>query len=132
MAELYSGDYVEYDQEGIAYVRCMRCGEIIIYREMKQVECPHCNKMVAVPGLLMQRLPNFRTVRKILSNESYVDIMCCDKCDTKIVNNDSNDSDRLMEVIRKGWQKEMQHMGKTQAQIDEYLDKYKDIKIKEK
>lgn len=122
----FTGDYVEYDADGIIRVRCMYCGTVVQARE----EIPsklHQNKMV----LKLTALSNYQQpIKLMLSNGTYIEPILCANTECLDAAASSNNFDSIMTQVKKGWRDGLVKLGKSQEQLKQHDDKIKDLVIK--
>lgn len=120
----YDKVHVQYDELGLKSVHCIVCNTIIAartYVNMKSRVDPGKTEKV----LTVKRWSNWRNKHVELSDGSFMEPMVCEDCER-----DPLDEELAIGVVKKGWVEEMKAVGRKQKDIDEQMEKVKNLKSK--
>ena len=119
--KLYDPEYVEFTTRGENVVpsktKCMRCGTVIVdYQDQDDLQ-----------AIRMSQAPkNYKTIRRNLTNGSYLNILVCPSCEHEPI-----DDERAMAVVRAGLAREAELIGKDPEFIKKRAQHYNTLKFQE-
>lgn len=115
----YEKDHVVYDDVGMLSVHCMICNAIV----RKRTEIP--SKVIPNRSVfVMMTLNTYRERELELSDGSLMYAMVCVGCENVPI-----DSPKLMDVVTRGWEKELHRAGRPQVAIDRMKRDKKDLAV---
>ncbi len=126
--------YVEFDELGGKFAKCMHCGQIVAertYREITIRSAPSRKEKV----LVVQRLGNWTQLRVALSDGSYMEPIVCKSCANSLVVDrdvDSDIVDDLMEKAATGNRDQALFAGKGSREANAIYNGMKKIKVLKK
>lgn len=115
----YEKDHVTYDEQGLLYVHCMACNNIV--RQRAEVPSKMDPKRML---MIMMTLNTYREREVELSDGSLAYLIYCSDCINLPV-----EPTKAMDMAKRGWEIELQKAGRPQVAIDRMKRDKKDLAI---
>lgn len=111
---MFTHNYLEFDEFGIKFVKCMACSKNIKSRsEIKSTQHP---------GFVIRELakhPEYREIPVILDDGKLIFIMVCDEC--KFVPIEEEDAKLISNQLKEAIKSQLLHEGKMAGLVNEIL-----------
>ena len=118
----YQMDHIVYDEFDLLSVHCICCNCIV----RKRVEIPSKKDPSKLVYAFMT-LSNYREVEVELSDGSRMYPMFCAECV-----NEKIDEEKTMEIVKRGWSKEMRYRGRPEIAIKRMEEEKENLAIMKK
>ena len=129
----FQHDYIQYDELGVARIVCMNCEAVVAERQTERVTLntdPPESKLVE----RFVQLPNFRQIRVVISNGSFVEPIVCKDCDSIDIDGDGEPdiAEALRAQIERAALIAAKHQRSSASEIKEIKDNHKFEVLKKK